>query len=163
MKTYSAKILSIAVIVLLLVNVGLLFFILKEKNAHNTKSQPANSGPFETMVRELNMDDQQTQEYKKMRDAHLAEIKPLFDSVGVIRKTFLYLIQEPDVDDSALGSYSRRIAEKQAQIDKLTLNYLRKVRTLFSGDQQKKFDDLMQKTMLRRNNNQSKKDSTIKK
>ncbi|MFI5133700.1 MAG: Spy/CpxP family protein refolding chaperone [Chitinophagales bacterium] len=150
MKKPSIKILSVAVILLLIVNTVLLILLWKGKEKQEPRRQ-GNGGPFETMVHELNMTEQQKNDYQKLRDEYFASVRPLFDSIREVRKNFTHFIQEPAVSDSTLSAYSKQIAEKQALIDKLTFTHFRTVRALFSGDQQKKFDDFMQKMMQQRN------------
>jgi Spy/CpxP family protein refolding chaperone len=149
MKPYN-KILVIAVVVLLLTNLGLLFFMWKGKHTDQSKRQPATNSAVETMARELNMTESQKKNYQVLRDEHFARVRPLFDSIREARKDFLKMIQSPIINDSSVQAYSHRIAEKQAVIDRMTLDHFRKVRGLFSGEQQKKFDDFIQKMMLRR-------------
>ena len=149
MRSYN-KILVIAVIVLLLVNLALLLYMWKGRHPDQSKRQPAPNSAVETIARELSMTDSQKTVYQKLRDEHFANVRPLFDSIRETRKDFLKMMQSPSVNDSDLNRYSHRVAEKQAVIDRMTLDHFRKVRTLFSGDQQKKFDDFVQKMMLRR-------------
>ncbi len=163
MKISSNKILSIAVILLLLVNTVLLIFLWKGREKQEPRHQPGNGSPFEAMVREVNMTEQQKNDYQKLRDEHFALVRPLFDSIREGRKYFMQLIQEPNAGDSALSAYSRRNAEKQAVIDKLTFDHFKKVRALFSGDQQKKFDDFMQKMMQQRMSGTRRRDSANRK
>ena len=79
------------------------------------------------------------------------------DSIREIRKGFLKMIQSPTVNDSSINAYSRRVADQQAIIDRMTLDHFRKVRGLFNGDQQKKYDDFVQKIMLRKRDSANKK------
>jgi hypothetical protein len=154
MKSSVNKILAVAVVLLLLVNIALLIFIWKGKEKQEPKRQPGN-GPFEAMVKELNMDEQQKNEYKKLRDAHFATVRPLFDSIRQIRSSFFRMVKDSTANEDSLTLYSKRIAEKQAIVDKLTFEHFKKVRTLFSGDQQAKFDEFMQKMMQRRRDSAS--------
>ena len=144
------RILTIAVVLLLLVNVAMLIFMLKGRGHHGMKNQGAREGPFDMMVKELNMTEQQQTEFKKLKEAHFAAIKPVFDSVRTLKKSLFGLVKEENVNDSLVNNYSGLISQQQAIIDKLTINHFRKVRTLFSGDQQKKFDEFVQKMMQRR-------------
>jgi hypothetical protein len=153
------RILTIAVILLLLVNVAMLIFILKGR-CHQGKKQ--SGAPFDRMVKELSMTEPQQTEYKKLKEAHFATTKPVFDSVRTLKKSLFGLIKEENVTDSLVSNYSGLIAQQQAIIDKLTINHFRKVRVLFSGDQQKKFDDFVQKMMQRRGSGGMRKDSTGK-
>ncbi|OQY96406.1 MAG: hypothetical protein B6D37_02610 [Sphingobacteriales bacterium UTBCD1] len=150
------KILGVAVIVLFLVNAGLLLFIWKGKGSGHAGQKPDSGSAMETMARELNMTESQKKNYQTLRDQHFAGVRPLYDSVREIRKEFLKMIQSLVVQDSSISNYSRRIAEKQAVIDRLTLDHFRKVRGLFSGEQQKQYDDFIQKIMLRRRDSSGK-------
>src|SRR5215510_10288412 len=132
MKSSINKILAIAVILLLAVNIVLLFFIWKGKGKHEPKRQPGNG--FEMMAKELNMTEQQKNDYKKLREEHFARIRPLFDSIRQYRSSFFKMVKEAGITDDSLQAYSRRIAEKQAIVDKMTFEHFKKVRALFSED-----------------------------
>jgi Spy/CpxP family protein refolding chaperone len=154
------RILTIAVILLLLVNVAMLIFMLKGRGHHDMRGR--GDSPFDTMVKELNMTDQQQTDFKKLKDAHFTAIKPVFDSIRTLRKSLYDLVKEENMNDSMVNNYSGLIAQQQSIIDKLTINHFRKVRALFSGDQQKKFDDFVQKMMQRRGPGGMRRDSTGK-
>jgi len=142
------RILTIAVILLLVVNVAMLVFLLKTRGHHDMKRQ--GGAPFDMMVKELNMTDSQQKEFKKLKDEHFTAIRPVFDSVRTLKKSLFGLVKEENVNDSLVNKYSTLISEQQSIIDKLTITHFRKVRALFSGDQQKKFEDFVQKMMERR-------------
>lgn len=137
------KILTIAVVLLLLVNVAMLIFMLKGRGHHEMKKR--GGGPFEMMVKEMNMTDQQQTQFKKLKDDHFTAIKPVFDSIRTLKKSLFGLVKEENVNDSLVNNYSALIAQQQAIIDKLTINHFRKVRALFSADQQQKFDSITQR------------------
>lgn len=142
----SNKILSIAVVLLLLVNVALVIFIIKGKG----KSAPRKGkDPFTMMVKELDMSDQQQTDYKAQKEEHLKTIRPLFDSLRSAKTAFFSLIKDPNVNDSTVADYSRKITEQQAVIDKYTFSHFKRVRALFTPAQQPKFDAFVQKMMQR--------------
>ena len=149
MKISNNKILSIAVVLLLLVNIALVVFMLRDKNKHSDKYHEGKGDPFELMVKELNMTEQQQKEYKQQKEEHFKNIKPLFDSVRAAKMAFYGLTKEQSVSDSTVNVYSQRIAEKQLVIDKLTFAHFKKVRNLFTTAQQLKFDVFVQKMMQR--------------
>jgi Spy/CpxP family protein refolding chaperone len=156
------RILTIAVVLLLVVNVVMLVCMMKGRGHHGMKKQGAKAGPVEMMMKELNMNEQQQTEFKKLKEEHFTTIKPVFDSVRTLKKSLFGLVKEENLNDSLVNNYSGLIAEQQATIDKLTINHFRKVRALFSGDQQKKFDDFVQKMMQRRGPGGMRRDSTGK-
>ena len=149
MRSPINKILVIAVILLLIVNIALLVFVWKGNKKEELK-RPQGNGPFETMAKELNMSEQQKTDYKNLRDEHFGKVRPLFDTIRQYRTSFFKMIKDTNITDDSLNNYSKRIAEKQAIIDKMTFDHFKKVRALFSGDQQKQFDDYMQKVLQRR-------------
>lgn len=149
MKTSTNKILTIAVVLLLLANIALVIFMLKEKNHSGPKRSGVRGNPSEMMAKELGMSEQQKTEFKKMRDEHFAAIRPLFDSISNVRKTFFSLVKADAANDSMLSGYSNHIAAIQSTIDKLTLTHFRTVRSMFKDEQQKKYDDFVQKIIQR--------------
>lgn len=147
MKGVSNKVLVIAVVLLLLVNVTMLIFMLKgRKYGHRKMGKP----PFERMAEELKMTDQQKTEYKKMKEEHMAAIRPAADSMRAIKKAMFSLVKADNITDSLVDHYSTLLAQQQAVADKATVHHFRKVRALFSGDQQRQFDEFVQKMMQRR-------------
>jgi Spy/CpxP family protein refolding chaperone len=148
MKNSTNKILTIAVVVLLLVNIAMVIFIVKGRKPYDSR-RGRGGNPVEMMEKELNMTEQQKTEVKKLRDDHFAKIRPLFDSVRAAKSAFFGLIKDPDVNDSILGVYGKRITERQAAVDKLTFAHFRSIRALLNPDQQVKYDEFVQKMMQR--------------
>lgn len=156
MKNTSNRFLTIAVVLLLLVNIAMIVFMVRGRNHHDLKHPGKPGSPFETMEKELNMDDKQKEEVKKLRDEHFAGIRPLFDSIRAAKTAFFSLVKDPNVTDSQLNVYDKRITDIQSTIDKLTFAHFKSVRALFNADQQQKYDEFIQKMMQRR------KDTTVK-
>src|SRR5258705_11954536 len=131
MRNSTNKILTVAVVVLLLVNIAMVIFIVKGRKPYDSR-RGRGGNPVEMMEKELNMTEQQKTEVKKLRDDHFAKIRPLFDSVRAAKSAFFGLIKDPDVNDSILGVYGKRITETQAAVDKLTFAHFRNVRALLN-------------------------------
>ena len=154
MKTSTTKILTIAVILLLLVNIAMLIFMLNRgKRPHDDKN-PRGKGndPFEMLAKELNMTDEQRSTHLKLRDEYFNSVRPLFDSVRTAKEEFFGLIKETNVNERLVDSFANRIAERQFAADKLTFEHFRRVRALYNPDQQKKYDELVIKMIQRSGN-----------
>ncbi len=154
MKSSTTKILTIAVIVLLLVNIAMIIFMLNRgKHPHEGKnSRGKGNDPFEVLAKELNMTDEQRATHLKFRDEYFNSVGPLFDSVRTAKQAYFALIKDENVNDSLLNSYANRIAERQLAADKLTFEHFRRVRALYNTDQQKKYDEFVQKMIQRSGN-----------
>jgi Spy/CpxP family protein refolding chaperone len=148
MRNSTNKILAIAVVLLLLVNIAMVIFIVRGKKQGDSKHGKGGN-PIELMNKELGMTEQQKNEAKKLRDAHFAKIKPLFDSVRAAKSAFFSLIKDSNVNDSLLNVYDNRITETQATVDKLTFAHFRSIRALLNPEQQVKYDEFVQKMMQR--------------
>jgi Spy/CpxP family protein refolding chaperone len=157
MKNSSTKILSIAVILLLLINIALVIFMMQGRKKKGDKMH-GKGEPFEMMVKELSMTDRQQADYKSMKEEHMKTIRPLFDSMRAAKTAFFALIKDQDASDSLVTAYGQRITEKQAAIDKFTFAHFKRVRNIFTPEQQPKFDEFLQKMMQR-----GRKDSATKK
>lgn len=142
------KILTIAVVLLLIANIALVAAMLMGKKKGGDK-HPARRELDEMMVKELNMTEAQQTAYKKLKEEHFKNAKPLMDSVRVARTAFFALSKEANVGDSLINVHSNNVAAKRAEMDKFTLAHFRRVRTLFTAEQQPKFDTFMQKMMQR--------------
>lgn len=147
MKNFNTKILTIAVVLLLLTNIALVVFMLKGKNRHSGKYRGNRSEPFEMMVKELNMTEQQQKDYKQLKEEHLKNIKPWFDSVRIAKKNYFALLKDSAINDSVITVYNQRISERQATADRLTFAHFKRVRNLFTAEQQPRFDEFIQKIM----------------
>ena len=149
MKTSTTKILTIAVILLLLINIAMIILMVKGKHRHENEGPRGKSSTFEMMEKELNMTEQQKAAHQKFRDDYFAAVRPLFDSVRAAKQAFFALVKDSTASDSLINSYSRRIAERQMAADKLTFEHFRRVRALYSGEQQIKYDELVKKIIQR--------------
>lgn len=147
MKSSSVKILTVAVVLLLLTNIALVFFMFFR---HPKGPDRRRKDPSEMMVKELNMTPDQQKQFREMKDAHFQSVKPLFDSMRAEKSTLIDLLKEKEVSDSLFTAYNKNILEKQARIDRLTFEHFRKVRTLFTPEQQPRFDSLLRKMMARK-------------
>lgn len=149
MKNSTNKMLTIAVVLLLITNIALVFFMIMGKGKHNTRYAGGKGDPSEMMAKELNMTEQQKKDHKQLKEEHFKNIKPLFDSLRAAKTAFFSLLKDSTVSDSMINAYSQRISERQSTIDKLTFAHFKRIRNLFTAEQQPKFDEFVQKMMQR--------------
>lgn len=158
----NTRILTIAVILLLIVNGVMLYFILKGKGHPDNFRKDGKGGPIEMMKKELGMTDQQQKDFEAMKDAHFKNMKPLADSIRAAKTAFFSLVKEVSPSDSAINAAELKVRDLQMQADKMTFDHFRKLRNIFTADQQKKFDDFVSKMMQRPGPGGWRRDSTRK-
>lgn len=132
---------------LFLLNLGLVgwmwFFPQRQPNG------PRGETPGQFLEKELAFTPQQKEEFRILREDHHRKTKVLRDSIRQMKEAFFRHIGKTGVTDSALVQKSNAIAEKIAQIDKITFQHFSDVRKICSPQQQAKFDDVIDE-MLRR-------------
>jgi Spy/CpxP family protein refolding chaperone len=143
------RILTIAVVALLLANIALVIFLLTDKSKNENRPHGNRIEPSEMMVKELGMTEEQKKEYKTLKEEHFKNVRPLFDSVRAAKTAFYAYVKEQEVDDNVLDSLSRKISARQTELDKLTFAHFRRVRKIFTPEQQFKYDAFIQKMMQR--------------
>lgn len=161
MKNSTNRILIISVVLLLIANIALVAIMVMGKQGRHEKRQGSKGGPLEMMSKELGMSEQQKKDYEQLKEEHFKALRPLLDSIRSAKTAFFNLAKDSTGNDSIVDSYSKRIGERQSMADKLTLAHFRKVRSLFSPEQQPKFDEFIKKMMQQRQAGK-RKDSTRK-
>jgi len=141
------KLLAFAAIALLIVNGVLVYLLWSEKNSHK---KPNRSPREDRFAEELKLDAQQKEEHKKLRDAHFAVMRPMFDSVSSYRNSLFKLSKDSTANDSLVNYYVSKLAATHSTIAKSTYEHFKKVRTLLNPEQQVKYDEMLQKMMNKR-------------
>lgn len=143
--------LFIITVILLTANIITLVLLWTKKD-HITgemKPPPSRGQVFEFLNQELNLDAQQQEAFKKLRDEHQAAAKGIQDNIRKAKDDFFDLLKKPDISDSLINVYSRRAVEADQKLDKLTFRHFQKMRAICNADQQKKFDSIIQEALHR--------------
>src|SRR6187549_262558 len=99
----SNKILSVAVVLLLLINIALVIFMLKGRNQRDAK-RPPKGDPFEMIAKELKTNDAQRKQHLQYRDEYFKMVKPLNDSVKSVKLVYFSLIKDAAASDSTISN-----------------------------------------------------------
>ena len=138
------RILIVVTIALVLVNLVMAYFLWNNKRGRgHERERKQERGDW--MVKELNLDDNQKEEHKKIRDAHFNSMKPVFDSITQARRNLYSQINAGEVNDSVITVYSEQIGNYHAQVTRLTFDHFRQMRSILRPEQQQKLDTLMQR------------------
>jgi Spy/CpxP family protein refolding chaperone len=142
MRTSVNKILLFLTVALLALNIVLAYFLWKGKN-HPGRDRNSDRGDW--VVEELKLNDEQKAEHKKLKDAHFANLKPVFDSINAYRKRLYSELKDSVTNDSLVNYYTTAIGNKHAEISRYTFDHFKKIRSLCTPDQKLKLDTLVQK------------------
>ncbi len=136
------RLLSYAIIGLLLINVALVGFLLLRKPPHPPEgpSPMANAGPKEVISERLNFNAEQVTAYDKLISAHRVTINTLDDSIRVLKNNLYQTLNDgtnTDKDDIV-----NRLGEIQKQIELTNYNHFKAIKKLCRPEQLDNFNKL---------------------
>ena len=149
MNRFSPRALSVAVILLLLINSGLVVFLVMQRSRSHSHSSSHRQDAFDRMARTLNYTEAQKKQHRSLREEHIARMRPLYDS---IRQTKVILFSRTSIveqSNSIYISYMNKMGGWQTRINELNYAYYKKVRNLLRPEQQPRYDSLLIKMIER--------------
>ena len=133
--------------VLLLTNIAVLVYFLGQKKPGNTETSHSGkdkgSGISEMLQKEVGFNDEQTAQYKQLKEKQKETIRPMYDDMRKANDSLFRLLSYPETNDSLLNRITDAIAQKQKALDLQTFNHFKKVRTLCTPEQQPKYDSMV--------------------
>jgi hypothetical protein len=151
------KLLLLIITVLLISNIGLLYFFVFNKPSH-----PVKPSEIERHVRavkqvknEVGLNDEQAIQYDSLRTKQFRNMKPLFEDLTKTKEDFFSLIYQQGISDSVVNSYATRIGEKQMALDLSTFHYFQSIKGLCTEEQKPKMDSFIKQIVKRIINNGS--------
>lgn len=133
----NTRFLKIAVLLLLLLNIGTLTFMWIRR----PPPPGGGPGPFNYLVRATGMDDLQREAYARLRDAHHSSMERLHDKATKLRQEMFGLLSANNQNDPAVGQLADSIAAVRKEEELVTFRHFQEVRKLCRPDQQQKFDE----------------------
>ncbi|HJS55747.1 MAG TPA: hypothetical protein VJ765_14430 [Chitinophagaceae bacterium] len=162
------KLLLLIISVLLIANIGLLYFYVFKKPEHPPKltQKQMHDKALEKVKNEVGLIDQQVTLYDSLRTKQFEIMRPLFKDVTKSKEEFFSLIYQEGVSDSVLNAYASRIGEKQMALDLSTFQYFQSIKALCNEEQKPKMDSFIKqivKRMISNNQGRSSSDKKVKK
>ena len=151
-NTTNNRWLTIITLLLLTANIvtlALLWTNKKPDKEHFNPPPPPQPGGqvFEFITRELQLDSTQQETYRKLRDEHQSQVRPLQDSIGRAKDSFFDLLKQETVADSLVESASKKIGNLEQQRDIFTFRHFQKLRAICNKEQKIKFDSVIQQAL----------------
>jgi len=159
------KLLLLIVSVLLIANIGLLYFFVfkRPQKPPRTTADEMRKMQIEKVKKDVGLNDEQTTLYDSLRSKQFKTMKPLFEDITKSKEDFFSLIYQPNVSDSVLTAYASRIGEKQMALDMSTFRYFQSIKGLCTEEQKPKMDSVIKQIVKRIINNGSRRPPSDKK
>jgi hypothetical protein len=134
----KAKLLSIAVIALLLLNFGILNFIFLSKGNRPSDRKM----PREIVIEKLHFDKNQIVAYEKIIEIHQKTIRDLDSSIRETKNELYQLLNSDKIDSEEKDSLLLELASYQKQIETTHFNHFLDIKKICKKEQLSDYNDL---------------------
>ncbi len=121
------------------------YWLLKSRQAG--PPPPPKSGAMEFLVKELEFDSMQQQQFHQLVEAHRHSVMDIRKNNRIAKDAFFALLKEPVVNDSSLERSAREAVFFDQQLDMITFRHFQQVRKLCNEKQKEKFDAIIQEAL----------------
>jgi len=136
------RFLLIAVVFLLILNGGVIAFLLLDRNA-----PPRPPQLFEVITERLHFDENQEKKFFDLRDEHRSAMDRLDADFEAALKNYLQLLADDTISAQVQDSLENVIASIEKVKASTTLNHFQQVKELCSPEQKAEFDNLIPELM----------------
>jgi protein CpxP len=134
----KTKLLSIAVIALLLLNFGILSFLFLSKGNRPSDRKM----PREIVIEKLHFDKNQIVAYEKIIEIHQNTIRDLDRSIRETKNELYQLLNSDKIDNAQKDSLFLRLASYQKQIETTHFNHFLDIKKICKKEQLSDYNDL---------------------
>jgi protein CpxP len=128
----KTKLLSFAVIALLLLNFGILGFLFLSKDKQGQKNKKM---PKEIVINKLHFDDNQIIEYEKIIKVHRNTITTIDDSIKVAKNELYQLLNSETINLEKKDSLYSKLANYQRQVEITHFNHFLEIKAICKKEQ----------------------------
>lgn len=133
------RFLTLAVIVLLLLNLGTLLFLLLPKKDEGMSRAPGNAAS-DYIIEQLQLDTRQQEQFIELRNQHRAIVRQAREEDRRLHDIYFSLLKTDNPEEGKVDSVSSLIAEQRSQIEAATFEHFRQLRKLCRPEQKLRFD-----------------------
>ncbi|MBM3923093.1 MAG: hypothetical protein FJ340_07840 [Sphingomonadales bacterium] len=150
MTILSPRLLSIAVILLLVINSGLVIFLLMERNrSHHHSPEAYWEKAFDKIATKLEYTALQKEQHRSLRKQHVQQMRPFYDSIRQTKVMLFSNTGSMEESDSLFAVHMEKLSSWQITLNRLHYEYYKKVRSLLTPTQQPRYDSILRKMMER--------------
>jgi len=131
------------VVLLVLANIATITMFWLNRPKHPAAMQ--GERPKDFLVQELKLDAKQQEQLEGLVKEHREAAEALRKKIKESKDAFFALLKQPGVPDSAKQAAAKAVSVNTEELDLLTFNHFQKIRALCTPDQQKKFDEILQR------------------
>ena len=128
------KILSIAVVMLLLLNLGTLGF-LYFNNGQGAKNRPENYKPDKLIIEGLKLNEAQVAQFEIIKKEHREQIIKAEQSEMLSKELLFDLLEQDNIDQTTTDSLIEQLSQLKKSKDKATFEHFLKLKAICNKEQ----------------------------
>jgi Spy/CpxP family protein refolding chaperone len=139
----KTKLLSIAVICLVLLNLGMITMFLFNGKPPQHQGGPEGEGPKKIIIERLNFDEGQQKQYEGIITEHRSKTKELNKRSRELYDELYSLLKNDTIDKTISDSLIKTITENQKAKEDLNFDHFQKIKVICKGPQLENFNGLV--------------------
>lgn len=139
----KTRLLSIAVISLLLINVGILSIMFFKHGPPPMDKMGRGEGPKKIIIDRLKFDPEQQKQYEEIITEHRSKTRELNKKSRELHDELYSLLVNNTIDKTISDSLIQSIAENQKAIDNLNFDHFQKIKAICKKEQIENYNDFV--------------------
>jgi Spy/CpxP family protein refolding chaperone len=139
----KTKLLSVAVICLVLINLGTLAIMLFREKPPRPDHSFRGEGPRKIIIERLHFDEEQQKQYEIIIKEHQTKTQELNKRSRELHDELYSLLIENTIDKTKSNIIIQNIAENQKAIDNLNFDHFQKIKAICKNEQIENFNGLV--------------------
>lgn len=141
------KWLTVAFVTLIVLNITTLAVFWWSKKAPREEGGQPQGGAMTFLVKELNLDSAQQQQLIVFRDEHRSGTREIREKNREAKETFFNLLAKEGITAAEIDQAATVSARYDAELSKITFDHFKKIRSICTPEQQKKFDEIIHEVL----------------
>ena len=138
---------------LVLINIFLLFTILKDKKVEEAFDRRPMRNDMPYMARRLDFDDAQLLQLREVRGDHFASVQNIHAKMDSVRLLISSELTRENFDQDRIDDLTAELGNLHADFEYATFQHFRDIRNICKDEQKAKFDTLARRVMHFRREN----------
>ena len=140
----KTKLLTIAVIGLLLLNLGMMcMMFFHHPEDHHPPFGGPHEGPKMIIIQKLHFDEEQQKQYEVLVQDHRQKSREMNSNARDLRNKLYSLLKSEHIDTAQQALITDQIAENQKKTEEINIDHFQKIKALCKPDQLEAFNNLV--------------------
>lgn len=141
------KWLAMAIVMLIILNITTLTVFWWTKKENQQEERPPQGGAIAFLVKELKLDSIQQQQLLAFRDEHRLVTRETRKKNREAKEVFFSLLEKEGISEVEINEAATLSAKYDAELAKITFDHFKKIRSICTSEQQKKFDEVIHEVL----------------